>query len=225
MTRSATKNGYNGYSPITLNFGYTSSGVACSETGGASTGYQYMRGDGEWDIYVAICTIGLSTTGASMELGIPFQQNATNQVDVYLPTLIRIPVGTLSQGEIYEMIASMVMYGTNAPQGTVASLPGVDVAWGGSGDQFYMRHTHTLTADHTATWQNKDGTVMFGIGARCAMSSGTRCTATVPSTTTMCVAMQQSIGTVIAGECSVSGTTATVTAASSNSSTWGIVAF
>jgi hypothetical protein len=160
-----------------------------------------------------------------MYFGIPMSANTTNTVDIFMPTLIRIPAGSTSYNEIFEIIGSMLMYGTNAPQGTVASLPGVDVAWGGAGDQFYMRHTHTLTADHTATWQNKDGTVMFGIGARCAMFSGTRCTATVPSTTTMCVAMQQSTGTVIAGECSVSGTTATVTAASNNSSTWGIVAF
>ena len=62
-------------------------------------------------------------------------------------------------------------------------------------------------------------------GFSCTMSSATTCTATVPSTITKCLAMQQSSGTVIAGECSVRGTTATVTAASSNSNTWAILAF
>ena len=57
------------------------------------------------------------------------------------------------------------------------------------------------------------------------MSAGTTCTATVTASASKCIATQQSTGAVIAGECSISGTTATVTAASSNSATWGIISF
>lgn len=55
----------------------------------------------------------------------------------------------------------------------------------------------------------------------CAMSAGTSCTFTIGHTftTPICNATVQST-TVIAGGCTVSGTTVTVTAASSNSSTW-----
>jgi hypothetical protein len=58
----------------------------------------------------------------------------------------------------------------------------------------------------------------------CAMSAGTTCTWTLNSSyhsTPICIATQQATSTVIAGECSISGTTVTITAASSNSNTWG----
>jgi hypothetical protein len=56
----------------------------------------------------------------------------------------------------------------------------------------------------------------------CAMSAATTCTFSITPTykTPICIATQQATGTVIAAECSVSGTTVTVTAASSNSNTW-----
>jgi len=119
----------------------------------------------------------------------------------------------------------MIFFGTNAPQGTVATLPHADFAMGGAGDQVFTRWTHNYTGNHQVSLPNADGTVLFGNGTSCAMSSGTTCTATVPNTATKCIAMQQGTGTVISGECSVSGTTATVTASLSNFSTWAIVAF
>jgi len=66
-------------------------------------------------------------------------------------------------------------------------------------------------------------------GGACTMSSGTTCTVTLsaqPSTPalTHCLAQVQG-GTAIAGACSISGTTATVTAASSNSATWAVFIF
>lgn len=56
-------------------------------------------------------------------------------------------------------------------------------------------------------------------GSTCSMSSATTCTITVPSGSAHCVATVQG-STPIAGACSISGTTATITAASPNSATW-----
>ena len=66
-------------------------------------------------------------------------------------------------------------------------------------------------------------------GGVCAMSSGTSCTVTLseqPSTSglTHCLAQVQGI-TPLAAACNISGTTATVTAASSNSATWAVFIF
>jgi len=66
-------------------------------------------------------------------------------------------------------------------------------------------------------------------GGACTMSSGTSCTVTLsaqPSTPalTHCLAQVQG-ATPIAAACSISGTTATVTAASSNSATWAVFIF
>lgn len=64
-------------------------------------------------------------------------------------------------------------------------------------------------------------------GGTCSMSAGTSCTVTLSAafTTPVCLAIEQGTGTVVAAECSVSGTTVTVTAASSNSETWGVLIF
>ncbi len=66
-------------------------------------------------------------------------------------------------------------------------------------------------------------------GGACTMSAGTTCTVTLseqPSTPSLthCLAQVQG-GTAIAAACSISGTTATVTAASSNSATWAVFIF
>jgi hypothetical protein len=66
-------------------------------------------------------------------------------------------------------------------------------------------------------------------GGACTMSAGTSCTVTLsgqPTTPalTHCLAQVQG-GTAIAAACSISGTTATVTAASSNSATWAVFIF
>jgi hypothetical protein len=66
-------------------------------------------------------------------------------------------------------------------------------------------------------------------GGACTMSSGTSCTVTLsaqPSTPglTHCLAQVQG-ATPIAAACGISGTTATVTAASSNSATWAVFIF
>jgi hypothetical protein len=55
--------------------------------------------------------------------------------------------------------------------------------------------------------------------ATCSMSSGTSCTATVPTGSAHCAAYAQG-STAYYAACSVSGTTATVTANASNSATW-----
>ena len=77
----------------------------------------------------------------------------------------------------------------------------------------------TLSATHInqAAANNHAGT--------CAMSSATSCTWTLAAaytSTPICIASVQG-SAAIAGACSVSGTTVTITAASSNSQTWGAV--
>lgn len=53
----------------------------------------------------------------------------------------------------------------------------------------------------------------------CTMAAGTSCTSTIPANLSNCIATVQGT-TVIAGACSISGTTLRVTAASSNSDVW-----
>jgi hypothetical protein len=239
MTRALNGSYAGQNSPFSIGFtglGY-GAGNTCAETGAGSSGSGqgsfpytgYYGSDGEWDIYEVRCTVMTSSGTANAHLQMWFYSDSTHAVDVFMPVLLRIPAAdypsSVSWTEIQDYMDSMIFFGTNAPQGTVATLPHADFAMGGAGDQFFTRWTHSYTGNHQVSLPNADGTVMFGSGTSCAMSSGTTCKATVPNTATKCIAMQQGTGTVISGECSVSGTTATVTASLSNSSTWAIVAF
>jgi hypothetical protein len=64
-------------------------------------------------------------------------------------------------------------------------------------------------------------------GGTCAMAAATTCTITIATTytTPVCIATQQTAASPVAASCSVSGTTVTITAATSNSSTWGAFVF
>lgn len=63
------------------------------------------------------------------------------------------------------------------------------------------------------------GRAITASGLTCTMAAGTTCTITVPTGSVNCVVSVQG-ATAIAGSCSVSGTTLTVHAASSNSAVW-----
>jgi hypothetical protein len=83
-------------------------------------------------------------------------------------------------------------------------------------------------AGSSSTWQFGGHAIQDAtgkLGGTCAMASSTSCTWSLVSAfalTPICVATPQGT-TAIAGACSVSGTTVTITAASSNSLTWGAV--
>lgn len=81
--------------------------------------------------------------------------------------------------------------------------------------------------DSTPTWSQRFGNSFDISNGTCAMSSSTTCTfaTSFAYAAPICMATQQSAGTVIAGECSISGTTVTITAASSNSATWAAKVF
>jgi len=63
------------------------------------------------------------------------------------------------------------------------------------------------------------GLALMTTGATCSMSAGTTCTATVPTGSVHCAAYAQG-ATAYYAACGISGTTATVTANTSNSATW-----
>jgi hypothetical protein len=111
-------------------------------------------------------------------------------------------------------------YGSTMDTGLSRSVAGVvNVGNGTAGDYSGTAKMTGLTTQHA----NQLATNSFA--GTCAMTSATSCTwsLTVAYTSTpICIANVQGT-TAIAGACSVSGTMVTITAASSNSQTWGAV--
>lgn len=106
------------------------------------------------------------------------------------------------------------IWGTNTCTGFTGNL--YDAHVNGGGSIFSVNYQGNLAAAKL----NQNATNNFA--GSCSMVSGTSCTITIAAayTTPICGATEQGTGTVIAAECSVSGTTLTITAASSNSATW-----
>lgn len=85
----------------------------------------------------------------------------------------------------------------------------------------------TVTAT-AITGSSLNQTAASAFGGTCSMSTSTTCTLTLAHTysTPACVSSEQGTGaTVFGSRCSVSGTSVTVTASSSNSQTWGVFVF
>jgi hypothetical protein len=118
---------------------------------------------------------------------------------------------------------------TNSGDTTVtAGQPGININgnvatlknW--SGGNLHPLSQLDVEADYTKPQH------LLANGGTCTMSAGTTCSITLPeqpATLTRCLVTQQGTGTPVAAECSISGTTLTITAASSNSATWAAFIF
>jgi len=92
-----------------------------------------------------------------------------------------------NDSEIADWALQISSYPENITAGpTLATLRGVNLAFGGSGDAFHAILDHTaLTADHTFLMPNTDGTIVVGTGSGFGNgSSGTAVTTTTKSTGT-----------------------------------------
>lgn len=173
----------------------------------------------EWQWVWEICKLTVvRTTPATVSLSAHLSQSLP--ISVYAPILITIPVRSLPNGspedEAYEIANNLTPYSSNCEVGTLCGLSGVPIV----ATQFGTPRNPAVGWFSALNVQG--GGQFLAKGSTCTMSSGTRCTATVPAGSTACVATVQG-SSVIAGACSISGTTLTVTAASSNSDTWAWV--
>lgn len=109
--------------------------------------------------------------------------------------------------------------GTNAVQVNVAagsSTGGLSVGDGNGNAKFFVHSSGHINQGASGTF-----------AGTCTMSAGTSCTFSLGNAyaiTPGCVATIQG-GSAVAGACSVSGTTVTITAASANSATWAAMLF
>lgn len=85
-----------------------------------------IMGDGEWEFKSEICKVtvaNVSPNGLIVSEGL----NATNTTQVYAPQLIRIPAGTVSDNEAYEIWNNLSSYSNTCPLGAMCGLPGKPV--------------------------------------------------------------------------------------------------
>jgi len=180
--------------------------------------------------------LGLGTdsiTGAGSTYTVTYAQNATvtthdvagsSAVNVTLPTATTLGNAAFvwkycnhsTQTDTITPTTWTIQAGSAAGAATLSVSSGVCYSISVDANSSTQWH-----ADGTNTGGGGGGGTVTGYS--CTMSSATTCTATVASVTSpICVSSLQSTSTVIASNCNITSTTATVTAGSSNSGTWGI---
>jgi len=121
--------------------------------------YPYEGGDGQWFWVQVACTVWANPNGVGFGFGI--YADATHHVQVYAPTLIHIPAGTLSGNEYSELLRNFAPNGPNAVAGDVSPLPSqrFGITSGTNKNPTLGYLTHNNTANRTYTFPNATGNV------------------------------------------------------------------
>jgi hypothetical protein len=82
-----------------------------------------LPGDGEWEWVEAVAKV-VTTSGNSSKLTYTFTTDSSHAFDVYAPTLLYIPAGTVSQSEAFEIANQLNPIRGTAVPGQIATLPG-----------------------------------------------------------------------------------------------------
>lgn len=164
-----------------------------------------------WTAYSFACT---PSTSGTANIAIVGSTPANGTGTFWLGGFTFAPVAALAANSLLSSLAPYGIGPASAGQQTITI----------NGTACQLQNTCTVgTGNQAAITQ----TVASSTGGTCTMAGATTCTITLGHTytTPVCTATQQSTGTVIAAECLVSGVTATITAATSNSATWGALVF
>jgi hypothetical protein len=151
--RSQTANGYSGGINNVLGLTVTGSGDTVSTFGHGAP----IEGDGEWEWVWKIVTVTAAPISpATVVMSVAFDN--THTIQSYAPILLHITAGTVSANEAYNIAFDLASYGPYAPVGSIAGLPGQELAVPGS-TQFYGLFTHANTVNRIYALPDASGTI------------------------------------------------------------------
>jgi hypothetical protein len=200
----------NQYASVTITSGGGFAGVATRLSSSAETGY------------LLICEPSTSTilkfvagTGTSLGTGAGCSPNDTLTLWANGTTLTAFDNGV----QTIQVTNSAIASGYPGMAGADTSVTMNNFR---AGALNYSSSFQLTLLDSVTFGSAIDQTAASTTAGSCSMVSATSCTFTIAASyaTPICQATLQGTGAVIAGECSVSGTTVTITAATSNSDTW-----
>jgi hypothetical protein len=139
--RSSTGNGYSQSNTRGLAFSIVGNGNSLV---GRQNG-AVNKGDGEWEWqWFAEQVVSAATPSADLRFGGTFDNQ--HGIEVYAPVLIRIPAGTISDNEVYELAVNLQSYPDTSSPGDVSMLRNQRLSIGGS-TPFLAKLTHSCNAD------------------------------------------------------------------------------
>jgi hypothetical protein len=90
---------------------------------GASIETATIAGDGEWRFESGMCKMLTAPAPASYDVNFAGTVDATHTNQFYAPILIKVPAGTVSDNEAYEIATNLQSYGPGCPVGSMCGLP------------------------------------------------------------------------------------------------------
>jgi hypothetical protein len=123
--RSATANGYSEGAALAFQLGAEGYGAGdhCnSTTSGAVSATGLNLGDGNWERVWGACQISAAPTNAGIDL--VALTDSTHRLEVYGPTLIHIPAGTVSNNEAWAIASALKSYSNTCSVGTLCNVAG-----------------------------------------------------------------------------------------------------
>lgn len=117
--RSNSGGGLSGPVKFSLNANGFGTGDTCV-TGTVYAMFTKVTGDGQWIWNGGLCKIFNNPTNAGLSLSAPVTNPAA--MDIYGPVLIKIPSGTKSDNELYEIASNLSSYSAVAAIGEVSML-------------------------------------------------------------------------------------------------------
>jgi hypothetical protein len=80
------------------------------------------RGDGEWEWLFSVKKV-IDLKASSLDVSIDSSFGVGHPITAYAPVLIHVPVGTISDNEVYELASDLATYDSTCKIGSVCGLP------------------------------------------------------------------------------------------------------
>jgi hypothetical protein len=123
--RSASANGYSEGAALAFQLGaegYGAGDYCNGTTSGAVLATGLNLGDGNWERVWGVCQISVARANAGIDL--VALTDATHKLEVYGPTLIHIPIGTVSNNEAWAIASALKSYSNTCSVGTLCNVAG-----------------------------------------------------------------------------------------------------
>lgn len=121
--------------------------------------FRQTTGDGQWIWHSGICKVISNPANAGLNLNVVLF--SPQIVDAFGPVVIKVPNGTASDNELFELATNLASFPDTASVGDVTMMRGQRFSMSTPGNNFFIKHVGTLTADRNVTWPDAAGTVMF----------------------------------------------------------------
>lgn len=115
-------------------------------------------GDGEWEWVVVADKIS-SPPVANSAVQLDLYADSTHPIVYYAPVIIKIAAGTISDTDALQLREALQTFPQRMTAGTIAMLPGQQLAISGAATQFLGTLAHSNTADRTYTFPDATGTL------------------------------------------------------------------